>query len=90
MENEIIRYIKIFDGENEYNGDDILKSKELLSIITTNTFNLPAALFSEILKENGIIFIIIEKGTDRFIVDLKNVSPELYDLFFQKYKQGLL
>ena len=90
MENEIIKHINIIDGKTKYNGDDILRSKELYSLINQNTFNLPSALFDKIIIENGTILVNIEKGTNKFIVDLKNVSPQLYDLFFQKYKQGLL
>jgi hypothetical protein len=73
MENKVIKQIMIFDGNKEYDGDEIMADKELLNLIIQNSFSIPIGMINEIIEEKGIIFITIEKDSDKFIVDLKNV-----------------
>lgn len=90
MENEIIKRVLIFDGENEFNPDDIFRSKELHKFITKSTLLMPSSLYKEIIKENGTIYITTDKNLEKFSAELINVSNQLYDQFFQKYKQDSL
>jgi hypothetical protein len=78
---DFIKNIIISKGEKEYSSDDIFRDKKLYRLIIENQFNLPMGLMEQIMKENGIIHIFIEDNSNKFIVDLKGVSPELYDLF---------
>ena len=78
---DFIKSIIISKGEKKYNGDDIFSDKILYRLIIENQFNLPMDLMGQIIQENGIVHIFIEDNSNKFIVDLEGVSPQLYDQF---------
>lgn len=87
---QIIDMLIIYDGINEYKADDIHKSKELTSFFNQCRLQLPNSLLHEIAIENGNIIINTNTDFNKISIDLKNVSDELYDQFYQQYMSGLL
>ena len=82
---EILKNVIIFDGENEYQKEDILSNDKLLKFFNTYyVLYFPKSIEKEVISEKGIFYIT----TDNFktaSIELKNVSKELNDLFLSRY-----
>lgn len=84
--NEILRNVIIFDGEKEYSEKEILSNQKILKFFNTYyILHFPNSLEQNVIKENGIFYITTDKEFKITNIELKNVSKELNDLFFQRY-----
>nr|WP_314895592.1 hypothetical protein [uncultured Flavobacterium sp.] len=85
MENALDNII-IFNGEKEYLKKDILSDKELFKCFNNYyNFHLPKDLIKDMVKENGIIYLVTDEKFKIFSLTLKNISPQLNDQFLKKY-----
>lgn len=87
---EIVELTIIFDGVREYSSNEILNDKLLYSFVTRNLIRCPASLLTQIKNENGNLIMWTNQNFDTLSFDLRNVSQELYTLFFERYKTDIL
>jgi 16S rRNA C1402 (ribose-2'-O) methylase RsmI len=83
----IIKSLELIVDGKPFHSNAIFSSKELTKIVGNFTIHLPLSLLDEVEKENGKIVLVVNDGKFNAI-DLKEVSPQLYDQFYRKYILG--
>lgn len=86
MNDKLLKYIIIFDGENEYTEKDILANSELYDFLKRYyVWYFPKEIENDVINENGTFYISTDKDLSKADIELKNVSQVVLDKFYQIY-----
>ena len=86
MIDKIIEHTIIFDSEKEYIGLEIYKNDRLKKFLNDYyIWHFPKQFQEEVIEQNGIFYISTEKDLSNINFELKNVSQDTLDRFYQIY-----
>ena len=86
MIDKIIEHTIIFDSKKEYIGLEIYKNDRLKKFLNDYyIWYFPKEFQEEVIEQNGVFYISTAKDLSNINFELKNVSQDTLDRFYQIY-----